>query len=325
MIVLGIHTPSNGVARAAGLREKAGTSVLGISKVQMVGDYLTATVQAIDRAGKGEIVAVGGCLDDVIVPAEHLHAGVGIAEWTESWLAYLQEHHIPFVALQSAQPRPEQRSVASVIRAYHRAAELLRANVRKLQDVQRRDQRSAEGGYICGRPPYGYSVENGTFVVNERQAKAVRFIFEQVRAGKSFTSILERLQKDFRDSGVIKGKTQYWDRVKVRRILNHRRLYCLGLYTGGRGQPVKLPGMAFLPRQWESTILAIGRSSTPVPTATEPEELVVAPELVPADSPASAPTSNTPASPSVPIATWRRRHRRARSSARIPFTAAPAT
>ncbi len=96
-------------------------------------------------------------------------------------------------------------------------------------------------------------MSDGTFVVNDVQAKAVKFIFQQIRAGKTLPHIISALKKRFADGGVIEGKDQYWDRVKVKRILNHSPLYCQGRYEGGRGQAINLPALAFLPAEWVNT------------------------------------------------------------------------
>ncbi len=253
MIVYGIFTFGKAKQRATALRDLvAALDPTEKHKLVMVGGFLEATVKAADSIRAGTVAAVGGCLDDVELPAEH--EGFGDIEWRESWLAHLEQSKVAFLPLKSEHPpKGEGGAAASIIRGYNRAAGMLTEAIRKIQSEQRRDDKAAQGGYVCGRPPYGYRVENESFVINDVQSKAVAFIFKQCRAGKNLADIIEALKAKYSDGGVIKGKRQYWDRVKIRRILGHSRLYCLGHYAGGRGQPVHFPALAFLPAAWVDT------------------------------------------------------------------------
>lgn len=60
---------------------------------------------------------------------------------------------------------------------------------------------AARGKFGGGIPPLGYDIINGDYVINEREAEAVRFIFESYAAGKSYSYILDRVH-----SMGIKGK-----------------------------------------------------------------------------------------------------------------------
>jgi hypothetical protein len=251
MKVYGIFSLGTAPRRAKALKELAAEH-LSDHTIVMVGDFLTATVRALEDVAQGETAAVGGCLDDVVLPLEH--DGFGRVQWAESWLAFLKEHGIAFLAIPSSiKPDNDIATTASIIRGYNRAAEVLAAEVRKLQADQRREERAASGGYICGRPPYGYQVVGGAFVVNPAQAKTVKFIFTALREGATLNDLLKQLKQHHAAGGIIAGKPQFWDRVKVRRILKHARMYCLGQYDGGRGQPLEVPALAFLPPKWVTT------------------------------------------------------------------------
>lgn len=253
MIVYGIFTFGKAKSRATALRALV-DKLEPAEKHQlvMVGDFLEATVKAAESIRDGKVAAVAGCLDDVALPSDH--EGFGEVEWRESWLAHLEQNKVAFLPLPSERPSDgTSGAVASIIRGYNRAASALTEAVRKFQSEQRRDEKVAQGGYICGRPPYGYRVRDEGFVVNDTQAKAIRLIFELCRAGKGLSEIIDTLKAKHSGGGLISGKAQYWDRVKIRRILNHARLYCLGQYDGGRGQPVRLPSLAFLPPSWVDT------------------------------------------------------------------------
>ncbi len=253
MIVFGIYSFAKLKSRSAALRALVDRlDQREKPKLVLVGDFLEATVKATDAISEGEIAAVAGCLDDVVLPPEH--EGFGEIEWRESWLAHLEQSKVAFLPLKSERSTPSDAgTAASIIRGYNRAAGVLTEAIRKFQSEQRRDHKVAQGGYVCGRPPYGYRVEDESFVVNKAQSEAVRFIFKQCRAGKGLSDIVEALKTHHSEGGVIRGKAQYWDRVKIRRILAHSRLYCLGHYAGGRGAPINLPSLAFLPAAWVDT------------------------------------------------------------------------
>lgn len=245
--VYGINAFGNLRARRAALE---GAIAPGATLI-MVGDYLTATVRALEDTTDGLVAAVGGCLDDIVLPSDH--EGFGVVEWQESWLQYLQEHRVALVMLPGAPPTSAGATTASIIRSYNRASEVLAASIRKVQSEQRRAAKKEAGGYICGRPPYGYLVKGGSFVVNGPQSRAVTFIFEELRKGSTLADLIASLKRKHATGGIIAGKQQFWDRVKIRRILSHARLYCLGQYHGGRGEPLHLPDLAFLPAEWIDT------------------------------------------------------------------------
>jgi hypothetical protein len=252
MKVYGIFSLGTAPRRSKALKELAAEHLQDHTLV-MVGDFLTATARALEDVARGDAVAVGGCLDDIALPAAH--DGFGRVEWAESWLAYLKEHGVAFLAIPSAMaPDSTSATTASIIRGYNRAAEVLAAEIRKLQAEQRRGERAASGGYICGRPPYGYQVVKGAFVINQAQAETVKYIFKARRAGTTINEMLVQLKLSHSGGGIIPGKPQFWDGVKVRRILKHARMYCLGQYDGGRGQPLQVPSLAFLPAKWVDTV-----------------------------------------------------------------------
>lgn len=256
MIVYGIYTFAKAKTRATALRALVDKLNACVStekhRLVLVGGFLEATVKAAESIRDGTLAAVAGCLDDITLPTDH--EGFGEVEWQESWLAYLEQNKVAFFSLPSSRPIDASGSAAaSIIRGYNRAAGVLTESIRKLQSEQRRDEKVASGGYICGRPPYGYRVIDEEFVVNQDQAHAVRLIFEQCRAGKGLSDILALLKTRHAFTSSREGKPQFWDRVKIRRILNHGRLYCLGHYNGGRGQSVRVPSLAFLPPAWVDT------------------------------------------------------------------------
>jgi hypothetical protein len=185
-------------------------------------------------------------------------------EWSEACIAFLDTNSITYV-IQGKQAASPRKSVSEAISGFIRATKRVTERVRAMLTSERQLIRAKVDGYLCGRPPYGYSIVDGKFAINEEQAAAVKFIFTRVRAGDNPTELTSKLTAEYAIGGVIKGKAQFWDRVKVRRILKNARLYCLGEYCGGRlTKPVYLPGNAFLPPEWVGTRFpAHGSASQP--------------------------------------------------------------
>jgi site-specific DNA recombinase len=82
-----------------------------------------------------------------------------------------------------------------------------------------RIQRYKEGCWACGRPPYGYSYdkESRKLIINEEQAKVIRFIFDEYNSGKSLTSMNQIL--DDKRIPTIRGKERGWIDAGIRCIL----------------------------------------------------------------------------------------------------------
>ena len=74
-------------------------------------------------------------------------------------------------------------------------AEMERDNITKRTSGGRR-MKAANGGYSGGRAPMGYKVENKSLVINEEEAKAVRFIFERKFAGHTMASTVDALNQN---------------------------------------------------------------------------------------------------------------------------------
>lgn len=74
-------------------------------------------------------------------------------------------------------------------------AEMERNNITKRTSGGRRIK-AANGGYSGGRAPMGYKVENKRLVINEEEAKAVRFIFERKFAGNTMASTVDALNQN---------------------------------------------------------------------------------------------------------------------------------
>lgn len=92
-------------------------------------------------------------------------------------------------------------------------------------------EKAKEGVFLGGYPPLGYDIVNGHYVINDREAQAVRRIFSMYAEGKGYSHILEEV-KDIRGKrGRPLGKNS------LPCILHNERY--IGVYTWNKKQ-VKL-------------------------------------------------------------------------------------
>lgn len=107
-------------------------------------------------------------------------------------------------------------------------AEQERKNIMKRTSGGRRIK-AARGGYSGGKPPMGYRVENGALVINEDEAKVVRFIFERKRAGHTMLSTVDALNRE----GYRTRNGKEFVISTVQSIWNNEKVYC-GWYKYGK-------------------------------------------------------------------------------------------
>ena len=80
-------------------------------------------------------------------------------------------------------------------------------------------RRFRNGTFIVSYPPYGYENRNGEMVINEEQAKVVRFIFDEILAGESAHKVAVKLQ----EQGVPTKKGGTWTETTIRGILANEK------------------------------------------------------------------------------------------------------
>lgn len=78
------------------------------------------------------------------------------------------------------------------------------------------------GTFKIGYAPYGYTVSDGEFSINEEEAKWVRYIFAETLAGKSSRQIA----KELNERGIPAKKGNHWSSSTVRGMLRNEK------YTG---------------------------------------------------------------------------------------------
>lgn len=202
-------------------------------------DFHQALVVARQRMEEGHQVAIVGPID-ALVPPDVGQSTWTAAEWREAWLHMAREEGITYLPVLDGSSIPVDQSGdevpatarQSIIRRYQAACSGLRRYVRRLKMELAKEHATRERGYAGGRPPYGYRVEQGQLVVHNDQANAVRLIFKLAATGKHSVSDICRMMK-------AHSPDQFWDGVKVRRILGHAKLYASGSYEASTG--TKLP------------------------------------------------------------------------------------
>ncbi len=95
--------------------------------------------------------------------------------------------------------------------------------------------KAARGGYSGGQAPMGYKVENGMLVIDEEEAKVVRFIFERKHKGLSMLSTVKALN----DNGFKTRKGNAFVISTVQSIWNNEKTYQGWYKYGPEGEWVK--------------------------------------------------------------------------------------
>jgi site-specific DNA recombinase len=83
--------------------------------------------------------------------------------------------------------------------------------------------KASTGGWVMGRPPFGYDMKNGDVVINDADAHVVRLIFYLRRVhGLSLREIGRALS--------FHGITTPFEKMRVKRVLDSEKMY-LGIYV----------------------------------------------------------------------------------------------
>lgn len=103
-----------------------------------------------------------------------------------------------------------------------------RENIR-IRTMGGRKQKAKMGGYAGGRIPMGYALENGKLIINEPEAKVVRYIFSLRRNGATFYEIIDALKR----AGHKSRNGKDFAISTVQSILNNEKTY-RGFYKYGK-------------------------------------------------------------------------------------------
>lgn len=99
-------------------------------------------------------------------------------------------------------------------------ANIERENINKRMSGGRK-VKAAKGGYSGGNAPMGYKAVDGQLVINEEEAKVVRFIFERKAAGASMLSTVDALN----DAGYKTRKGKKFVISTVQSIWHNEKTY----------------------------------------------------------------------------------------------------
>jgi len=91
-----------------------------------------------------------------------------------------------------------------------------------------RTVKSSIGGYSGGRSPYGYRIENHSYVIDEEEAEMVRLVFRLLDGGSSLQSVADCIN----NQGYLTRSGTEFTKSHIRSIRDNRQLY-LGYYRYG--------------------------------------------------------------------------------------------
>ncbi len=223
-------------------------------------DFLSATVSACLVPVRVWLV---GSILDVRAPSEGdaLQRGFSDAEWREAWLEYLTEESLAWLPTdRPSGVATESLTRVSVLRSYRRAWKaLVKALAHERAARSKRERSEGEPSYTAGRPPYGYRVKGGILVHDTAEVReVVRQVYLLARNRTPIKTIADQMAA--KERSLPKQERPWWDSVKIRRLLEHAPLYCLGEYRR-RGRVTQAPELAFLPADWANTSPYRRRSS----------------------------------------------------------------
>jgi hypothetical protein len=199
-------------------------------------DFHRALIEAKTLKDEGKSVAIVGSLRHLDPPLPSPTDIWSATEWREAWLSLAREYGVIYVPVGTAPVCEEEASTTkhSIIRRYQAACAGLRRHLRRIRATLAKQAAAHERGYAGGRPPYGYRVEKGHLITHEEQARAVREVFAQAADPEAtMGTICAHMKAAFAG--------EFWDRVKVRRVLQHAHLYETGAYTPRGSEP--FPGL----------------------------------------------------------------------------------
>lgn len=107
-------------------------------------------------------------------------------------------------------------------------AEQERKNI-ALRTSKGRSIKAQCGGYSGGRCPYGYKVENGRLIINEKERHIVEYVFEENSKGTPMLTIADNLT----EQGYRTRKGTRFQAKSISSILSNRPLY-EGMYKYGK-------------------------------------------------------------------------------------------
>lgn len=107
-------------------------------------------------------------------------------------------------------------------------AQMERENITKRTGAGRK-VKAAKGGYAGGKAPMGYRVDHGSLVVEEKEAKVVRRVFELRDAGATLQRIVDNLNRE----GFVTRSGKQFGLSTVQSIVNNRKTY-EGYYRYGK-------------------------------------------------------------------------------------------
>lgn len=107
-------------------------------------------------------------------------------------------------------------------------AEMERDNINKRTSGGRK-VKAARGGYSGGRPPYGYTPQNGKLIIVPEEADVVRYVITAKDSGATFQSICDHLNAE----GKTNRSGSKFSISTIQVIIDNKPLY-QGMYRYGK-------------------------------------------------------------------------------------------
>lgn len=113
-------------------------------------------------------------------------------------------------------------------------AQMERDNINK-RTTAGRAVKAARGGYSGGRPPYGYTPQNGKLVIVPKEAEIVRYVISAKDSGVTYQAICDKLNSE----GKTNRSGTKFSISTIQVIVENKKLY-QGMYRYGKsGEWVK--------------------------------------------------------------------------------------
>ncbi len=152
-------------------------------------------------------------------------------------LQIMQDHGVNLICVEDGIDSSKEagKLVLTVMSA---VAEMERENI-AAQTMEGRRQKAREGKWNGGPAPYGYSIKDGSLVINEEEAKIVRLIFDKyVNEEVGFATIVKWLnEKGYKKS---RGKADAFSVSYVTKLIDNPVYY--GMIAYGRRPIEKIAG-----------------------------------------------------------------------------------
>lgn len=146
------------------------------------------------------------------------------------YLYVLEKRNIKLLSTQEIFPEGDFANIYRALMLF--VAEQERKNI-AVRTGNGREVKAAAGGYSGGRAPFGYRIESGRLVIDQREAEIVKMIYE-----KRDTMSMLRIAEFLNNNGCRTRSGGFFYASGIKAILENEQTY-RGMYRYGRGKSNK--------------------------------------------------------------------------------------